>query len=82
MGVIFQAASEKTLYLAGDTIYYDEVETVLQKYRPDVIIVNDCAANSIGYGRLITERDDNIKVHEQCPNAVIIVSHMGCISHA
>ena len=52
-GFIFQHPDEKTLYVAGDTIWYPEVKKVLQTYNPDVIVLNTCAAELVDNGRLI-----------------------------
>lgn len=81
-GFIFQAAGEKTLYIAGDTIWYPEIEKILQTHQPDVIIVNACAAELLEFGRLIMDTDDIYQVYKTCPNANIIASHMDTVSHA
>lgn len=82
MGIVFKAENEKTLYVAGDTIYCDEVEQALLKYRPDIVVTNACAAYSPQTGRLIMDGDDLIKIHQVLPEAVIIASHMECVRHA
>ena len=81
-GVIFQAAGEKTLYAAGDTIWYDGVKATLEHYSPDVIIVNACAAALAVEGRLIMDDADVAAVHKACPAAKIVVSHMDSVAHA
>jgi L-ascorbate metabolism protein UlaG (beta-lactamase superfamily) len=81
-GVLFQGADEKTLYVAGDTIWYDEVGQTLKTYQPDVIVTNNCAAELKDYGRLIMDDEDLVKVCQACPDAVIIASHMEAVSHA
>lgn len=81
-GVVFNAPGEKTLYLAGDTIWFDGVKDAMLKHRPEVVIVNACAATLKIYGRLIMNADDVMKVHETLPNAKIIISHMDTVAHA
>lgn len=81
-GVILEAAGEPTVYAAGDTIWYDAVEQALTAYKPDVIIVNACAARLSAYGRLIMNADDVEKVCRACPDAAVIASHMDTVSHA
>ncbi len=82
MGVVLQTASEKTLYIAGDTIFCDEVERALLTYKPYVIIVNACAAYNQRNGRLIMDGNDIIRIHEILPNSIIIASHMESVNHA
>ncbi|CCX80961.1 beta-lactamase domain protein [Clostridium sp. CAG:715] len=36
MGIVFNAEREKTLYIAGDTIWCEEVKEALNKYSPDI----------------------------------------------
>lgn len=81
-GVIFKAPGEKTLYVAGDTIWYDGVKNTVEQYQPDVIIVNACAAELKVEGRLIMDGLDIIKLHQACPRATIVVSHMDTVAHA
>lgn len=81
-GVIFRAPNEKTLYVAGDTIWYDGVLETIEKYKPDVIIVNACAATLQIYGRLIMDTEDVAKTHACRPQAKIIISHMDTDAHA
>jgi hypothetical protein len=39
-GIVFMHPSEKTLYIAGDTVWYKGVEESLKKYDPAVIVLN------------------------------------------
>ena len=81
-GVIFQAADEKTLYLVGDTIWFEGVKQTLKSFNPDVVIMNACAAEFIGYGRLIMNDEDVDCVAQTVPNAKLIISHMDNVPHA
>ena len=40
MGVILQSDGEKTIYIVGDTIWINDVEQVMHKYQPDIVILN------------------------------------------
>lgn len=81
-GVVFRHPAEPTLYVAGDTVWFDGVAATLAAYRPDVIVLNACAAELIGYGRLIMDDGDVQKVCAACPEAQVIVSHMDTVAHA
>ncbi len=81
MGVIFKTDNEKTLYIAGDTIWCSEVQNVLRKYYPDVIVVNACGATVFNGERIIMKEYDIDEVRKQAPNATIIASHMDTVSH-
>lgn len=72
---------EKTLYIAGDTVFYEGVERTLNEHMPDVIIVNCCEA-TIPLGRLIMNLNDVQSVCELCPNATVIATHLDSVNHA
>ena len=81
MGVVFEAENEKTLYVAGDTIWCAEVETALKKYSPAVIVVNACGATLLNGESIIMKESDVANVLENAQNAVVIASHMDTVSH-
>ena len=82
MGVVFSAPGEKTLYIAGDTVWYPEVARTIERFRPDVIALNACAAELKECGRLIMNDEDVESVSLAAPNAQIIVTHMDTVAHA
>ena len=81
-GVVFNAKDEPTLYIAGDTVWFDGVKDALLKFKPDVVILNACAAEFIEYGRLIMNDEDVECVAKTVPNAKLIISHMDNVPHA
>lgn len=81
-GVIFKHPNEKTLYVAGDTIWYDGVLKTLQQFEPQVITLNACAAELQGYGRLIMDDADVESVVRHAGNASIVITHMDNVAHA
>ena len=81
MGFMMEG-EEKTLYLAGDTVWYEQVEESLRRFQPDVIILNACAAELVDFGRLIMDAKDVEQVITHAPEADIIISHMDNVAHA
>lgn len=81
-GVIFQAEKEKTLYVAGDTVWFEGIKTTLHKYYPDVITLNACAAEFVGFGRLIMNDEDVDCVHQTLPQAQLFLTHFDNVAHA
>lgn len=80
-GYVFRAPGEKTLYIAADTVYCDEVEQTLEQFKPDVIVLNCCGA-TVPIGRLIMDTEDVKKVCLKDPAATVIASHLGSVNHA
>jgi L-ascorbate metabolism protein UlaG (beta-lactamase superfamily) len=80
-GIVFNHPNEKKLYIAGDTVWYDGVQEVLQKNNPEIIIVNGGDNQFLEGGSLIMGKDDIYEVYKAAPDAKIIVSHMEAINH-
>lgn len=81
-GVILHHPDEKTLYLAGDTIWYGAVDRTIRAWRPHVIVVNACAATLLDEGRLIMDDADVEQVVRAADGARVVVSHMDNVAHA
>lgn len=81
-GVVFKHPDEeKTLYLAGDTVWYQGVERAIEKFSPDIIVVNSAEATISGFGRIIMGLEDISEVLKAAPKAIIIASHMDNVGH-
>ncbi|MEV4700195.1 MBL fold metallo-hydrolase [Pseudomonas brassicacearum] len=82
MGVVFQAPGYKTLYLAGDTIWRKEVDQTIQKYQPEVIVLNTGKAKVNGFdSAIIMGEDDVLHASQAAKNAKIVAVHMNAINH-
>ena len=81
-GVVFKHPGEKTLYIAGDTVWYEGVEENLKNYEPDVVVLNSGDAQVLGYDPIIMDKKDVYEVYKAAPRATIIASHMESVNHA
>jgi L-ascorbate metabolism protein UlaG (beta-lactamase superfamily) len=81
-GVVFRHPDEKTLYLAGDTIWNGYVEENLRTHKPDVIVLNCGDAQFPGLGSIIMGKEDVYKVYQSNPGAIILPSHMESVNHS
>jgi L-ascorbate metabolism protein UlaG (beta-lactamase superfamily) len=80
-GFVLKAAGEPTLYVAGDSVYCDEVAAALDEHRPDVVVVNAGGARFV-YGDPITmTADDVVAVARHAPDATVVAVHMEAINH-
>lgn len=80
-GLIFQNENEKTLYIAGDTVWYEEVEKTLESYQPEIVVVNGGDNQFNMGGSLIMNEVDIHKVTKTVPDSKIIVVHMEAVNH-
>ena len=75
-------AEKKSLWILGDTIWCEETAEAMSALKPDVVILNACAARLKTYGRLIMDEADVESVCRAAPNATVIASHMDTVAHA
>lgn len=80
-GVIFKHPSEKTLYVAGDTVWYEAVQEVIETHKPEVIVVNGGDNQFLEGGSLVMGKDDIYQVYKAAPNAKVISVHMEAVNH-
>lgn len=81
-GVVFSHPTEKTLYLAGDTVWNERVAQSLIRHNPEVIVLNCGDAHIPGLGPIIMNKEDVLAVHQAAPQATLIASHLEAVNHA
>ncbi|MCE6963049.1 MBL fold metallo-hydrolase [Enterobacter sp. MW07] len=80
-GLVFSAEGEKTLYIAGDTIWVPPYVSSLEKYAPDVVVLNIGCATVDGIGAIIMGKEDALRTLEILPAATLVASHMEAVNH-
>lgn len=80
-GFVLQSDGEPTVYIAGDTIWCDDVIRALDAYQPDVIVVNAGGARFAVGDPITMDAEDVVKVCRYAPYAKIVAVHMDAINH-
>ncbi len=80
-GFVLRASGEPTLYIAGDTIWCDEVGAAIQRFQPDVIMVNAGGARFLEGDPITMTAEDVIAVCQAAPSAKVVAVHMEAINH-
>ena len=80
-GVVFKHQNEKTLYVAGDTVWYEAIQEVIDTHKPDIIVVNGGDNQFFEGGSLVMGKDDIYEVYKAAPTAKIISVHMEAVNH-
>lgn len=80
-GFVLQAEGEPTVYIAGDTIWCDDVQHALDTYRPQVTIVNAGGARFTVGDPITMNADDVISVCQYAPYTKVVAVHMDAINH-
>lgn len=70
-----------SVYVAGDTIWCDEVKNALDQYQPDYTILNTGGAQFLEGGPITMTPEDLQHVHTYWPATRIIAVHMDTINH-
>lgn len=80
-GYVLQAVGQPTLYIAGDTVWCQEVEAALETYQPQIVILFAGAAQ-FNDGKPITMTAEDVTcVCRKVPNASVVAVHMEALNH-
>ncbi|MBB6330255.1 L-ascorbate metabolism protein UlaG (beta-lactamase superfamily) [Chryseobacterium sediminis] len=79
-GFVF-TTENKSVYIAGDSIWYNEIAQEIEKHQPQHIIVAGGAATFLVGDPIIMTSEDIIKVCEHAPEATVWVTHLESVSH-
>ncbi|ELZ72893.1 beta-lactamase [Haloferax prahovense DSM 18310] len=77
-GFVFEG--EKALYIAGDTIWYDPVKGTLDRFEPELVVVNGGEAQ-FDQGEPITMGVEDVAAVREATGATVAVVHMEAINH-
>lgn len=80
-GVVFKHSNEKTLYIAGDTVWYEGVQEVIDTHKPEIIVVNGGDNQFFEGGSLVMGKEDIYEVYKAAPSAKIVSVHMEAVNH-
>lgn len=63
-------------------LWHDYVDDALERYKPEIIVMNTGYAMINGFsGSLIMGTDDILKMYNTMPDAKIIAVHMDAVNH-
>ncbi len=80
-GFVLAAEGEPALYVAGDTVWCDEVGTALDAHRPDVVVVNAGGARFVDSGPIVMDTTDVLRVADATPDALVVAVHFEATNH-
>jgi L-ascorbate metabolism protein UlaG (beta-lactamase superfamily) len=70
-----------SLYIAGDTIWCEEVAAALDAHRPDVVVVNAGGARFLEGDPIVMTADDVVAVTRHVPETRVVVVHLEAVNH-
>ena len=82
MGFVLRAPGQKTVYFASDTIWHEYVKLEINRYKPDLIVLNAPKARYEGIkGSSVMDPEDVKKCYEFIKTAKIIPVHLNALKH-
>ena len=76
----FVIDGEETLYVAGDTVWYEPVAETLAEFDPDAVVLNGGAAR-FNQGDPVTMGVEDVAAVRDATDAAVAVVHMEAINH-
>lgn len=80
-GFVLRAPEEPVLYIAGDTIWCDEVDIALASHQPDAVVLNAGAAQFLVGDPITMTADDVLSVCRAVPDVQIVAVHFETVNH-
>ena len=80
-GFVLSAPGEPSVYVAGDTIWCDEVRVALDEHRPHAVVVNAGGARFNSGDPVTMTADDVVAVARHAPEAMVVAVHMEAVNH-
>lgn len=80
-GFVFRADNEPTLYIAGDTIWCDDVVQALDAHHPDVTVVNAGGAQFGEGDAIVMTPEDVASVCRHDAHTAVVAVHLEAINH-
>ena len=72
----------ESLYIAGDTIWCNDVKQAIDRYNPLRIVLNGGAARFVTGDAIVMDINDVITVCNYAPNAKVYVVHLEAVNHS
>lgn len=80
-GFVFGADGDPTVFVAGDTVWCDELADALDHYSPDAVVLNAGGARFVSGEPITMTIEDVRRVRNAVPEATVIAVHMDAINH-
>src|SRR3954451_384628 len=80
-GFVLRAPGEPALYVAGDTIWCEEVDDALAEHEPDVVVVNAGGARFVEGDAIIMDAAGVIETARAAPRATVVAVHLEALNH-
>ncbi len=80
-GFVITTHNEPTLYIAGDTIWCDEVREAVDRHKPAIIVANAGGAHFLEGDPITMTADDVVALARHATAARIVAVHLEAVNH-
>ena len=80
-GFVFKATGEPSLYVAGDTVWYADVQAAIDQHQPDVIVTHSGGALWGDNELIIMDAEQTVAVCRYAQNSTVLAIHLEALDH-
>lgn len=80
-GYVLRAPDAPVVYVAGDCVWCPELAATLDRFAPDIVVVNAGAARFLTQGAISMTSEDVIAVARHAPEATVVAVHLEALNH-
>ncbi|KAA3436751.1 MBL fold metallo-hydrolase [Rufibacter hautae] len=82
-GFVLKAENQPTVYIVGDSIWIEEIEQSIQKFKPDVIVTNSGGAAMPGFEDtlILMDEEQTMSLIKASSEAKVVAVHMEALDH-
>lgn len=80
-GFVITTPGQPTLYIAGDTIWCNEVREAIDRHHPDIIVANAGGARFLEGDPITMTADDVVALARHATGARIVAVHLEAVNH-
>ncbi len=80
-GFVFKAAGEPTLYIAGDTVWYADIQNAIDQHQPDVIVTHSGGAVWSDNELIIMDAEQTAAVCRYAQKSSVVAIHLEALDH-
>lgn len=80
-GFVISSPEEPSIYIAGDTVWCEEVKEAIEKFKPEIVVCN-CGGAQFEHGKPITMATEDIgELCSRYANIQVVAVHMEAWNH-
>jgi L-ascorbate metabolism protein UlaG (beta-lactamase superfamily) len=80
-GYILSSKNEPTLYITGDTVFHESISKTIEKFHPDILIINAGSPKFLNSSHIVMNIIDVEETLRIDPSLTFIIVHLDTFNH-